>query len=193
MDTGGAYWPAIFMTFPCSAEQSFSKLKIENCPTDCVSFCYFVMFCLKKCFIFTANRLWRHSCRIWDLERAKSVTICGRIWEGVQYTIQNIDVPTLLAELLYGPPMLLNVCDNFIYTFIILEYQISRSCFYTEYESMNVSIRGCVSRLSSLGSWDCPHIGHHGYVVTLLLIHPSHILQPGGFLSWVSNTVKNME
>ena len=30
---------------------SFSKLKIENCPTDCVSFCYFVMFCLKKCCI----------------------------------------------------------------------------------------------------------------------------------------------
>ena len=53
------------------------------------------------------------------------------------YPIQNIDIPTLLAELLYGPPMLLNVCDNFIYTFIILEYQISRSCFYTEYESMN--------------------------------------------------------
>ena len=38
-------------------KNSFSNLKIENCPTDCVSFFYFVMFCLKKCFIFTLSAI----------------------------------------------------------------------------------------------------------------------------------------
>ena len=84
----GGHWRRILACHihDISMQRRTEFFQIENCPTDCVSFCYFVMFCLKKCFIFTPNRLWRHSCRIWDLEKAKSVTICGRIWEGVQYT-----------------------------------------------------------------------------------------------------------